>query len=320
MSIPTRRLSVLVHPKRIDLIFADRQFFAVYSFLNNIIGYLTEVPDAYFQIMMWIFLKNLDEVELPDPDYLFLSWNMLMNFSGGTDSAAALYLTQGIPVHINRVYKIRQMRACEEVSALQIVTDFERVSEMYIGRHGFNIGTGYMAMYIPVMPLLGCNSVVFGTVLEDFELWYVSIPDYRERFKQSSLYSIKETLGRYGLKIYLLLAGHSEVLSVQLAEKSGIKNHSSCHTAGDIIPAKILSKLKTKPLYAASSTVYAIQKAGYPHKEFCRYMDLDVSFYERVNKNVNYELSCFKTTEFPWQTEADQVSIAKFVQAIENDL
>jgi len=200
MSIPTRRLSVLVHPKRIDLIFADRQFFAVYSFLNNIIGYLTEVPDAYFQIMMWIFLKNLDEVELPDPDYLFLSWNMLMNFSGGTDSAAALYLTQGIPVHINRVYKIRQMRACEEVSALQIVTDFERVSEMYIGRHGFNIGTGYMAMYIPVMPLLGCNSVVFGTVLEDFELWYVSIPDYRERFKQSSLYSIKETLGRYGLR------------------------------------------------------------------------------------------------------------------------
>lgn len=337
----------MITPKRIDLLFADASYFAEYPFLNDHTGYLTEVPDAFFQLMLYLLLYRMDTVELPEPVRLTDPGKTIVSYSGGTDSTALLYITNGVPVHITRsyqpLYENRQVRACNHVGAKQIITDFERVREKYVGRHGFNVGIGYGCMYLPVLNLLGCSKIAFGVVFDDLAFHYGSEFKYNNTFHDSGLYMILQELRNYGIEFTLPLAGHSEVLTIDLAKKSGIKGYSSCHTVGDdnacrecykcfrkeairgnplpwdeAVQKKIMPILKKKPLKMAASTVYAIQKAGYTGM-FDRYMDIDVGWCERVNKPITMQFGGERSKLYSWQTDEDAESIRIFVETMNKE-
>lgn len=342
----TRKFTFVITPQRIDLITGNSKFFASYPFLNAQTGYLTDINPDLFRIMLFILLYNLDEVELPETGRLLDSGKTLISYSGGTDSTALLYHTGGIPVHITRSYwpeyETRQIRACNHVGAHQITTDFERVREIYTGRHGFNIGVGYASMYIPLLPLFRCSEIAFGVVFDDLAFHYGDEFRFNNTFHNSGLYIIRDILHTYGIEITCPLAGYSEILTIQIAKKSGIQNYSSCHTVGDedacrscykcfrkeaikgrplnwddkAIRKKIMAFLKKKPLKMAASTVYAIQQANYPHEIFRRYDDIDVSWCNRVNEPLTRQFSKQEKSAYPWQTEADQKSIQKFVETM----
>jgi hypothetical protein len=333
----------MINPQRIDLISGDYKFFAEYPFLNNNTGYLTDVNPSMFHLMLYVLLYGLEKVHLPKPE-LMNPGNILVSYSGGVDSTATLWYTKGVPVHITRsydaVYESRQIRACNYVNAFQITTDFERVRQIYITRHGFNVGIGYISMYLPILNLIGCSTVALGTILEGIAFHSGDEFFFNESYTNSNSFKIIKELKKFGINIILPLAGHSEVLTIDMAAKSGIKHYSSCHTIGnedscrncfkcfrkeaicgnplewDKIKNKIIPFLKKKPLTAASSTVYAIQRANYKNTIFDRYKDIDVSFCERVNMSLTELFSNDMNVLYPFQTAEDINHIKDFAQFI----
>jgi hypothetical protein len=66
----------------------------------------------------------------------------------------------------------------------------------------------------------------------------------------------------------------------------------------------------------ASSTIYAIQKAGYKDPYFTRFMDIDVSWLERVNPDFIKNLGGELLPGYQLQTFPDSLSIDDFVTRV----
>jgi hypothetical protein len=82
---------------------------------------------------------------------------------------------------------------------------------------------------------------------------------------------------------------------------------------------KIMPILKKKPLKMAASTIYGIQKAGYSGFHFDRFLDIDVSFCERVDvEMLNSTGGVLLPGHLP-HTEQDKENIRTFVETINND-
>jgi hypothetical protein len=314
---------------------------------------LLDVNEKLFDLMMFVLLYKLDTIKLPEVESLVEDcYENVVSYSGGVDSTAALYLTGGVPIHIyrsfNENYENRQIRACDEVGALRVVTDFERVREVYGLRHGFNVGCGYASMYIPVLPILEANTIALGIVFDDLAFNYSDPFTYNQNFEKSGLFHISQVLSEYEIFITCPVAGLSEVLTVDIADRSGIKSFSSCHTVGsdnsclecykcfrkegirgrklDVdnpdIFKNLIRILQKKPLKMAASTIYAIQKAGYTQPIFQRYMNIDVSWCERINEPITKMFNHGWILDFnnhEIQTENDHDKIIEFVSMINDD-
>jgi hypothetical protein len=336
-----------ISEKRIDLEAGPRNFFANYPFLNSDTGYLTDVPGNYYRLMMYILLSKLDVIgeareacTLPDDP------QPLISYSGGTDSTALLVATGGLPVHICRSfqpwYNSRQLRACKEAGALVLTTDFEQVREVFGYRHGFNIGIGYICMYIPLLPLLRKNTIALGTILEGIAFHYAMPFTFRDDFTGTNIMKVIAVMESYGIRITLPMAGYSEVLTVKIAESGEVKNYTSCHREGPgpacrvcfkcfrkealrgypldfgnpDLQKVVLAHMRKAPLHVATSFIYAVQQAGYKHPELQRYMDIDVTFCRRVNQPITEQFGGVLAPGFAWQTEADRAAIDRFVAKI----
>lgn len=338
--------TMVVRSRSIHLICGERKFYAKYLFLNNTTGYLTDVPTQYYQLMMWILLARIDSIALPTNSHKPAVGIPLVSYSGGSDSTATLHVTGGKPIHITRgympVYDNRQIRACRNVNALEVITDFERVREMYLNRHGFSIGVGYIAMYIPLLPLLATNKIALGVIFDDIAFSYGEQLVFHNNFASVQITKMFEILRGYGIEVTLPLAGYSEVNTIKLADESGIKGVSSCHTQGskdacracykcfrkealrgrrlDLDDQKvrniIFTYLKKKPLKMACSVVYAMQKAGYTDEALKRYMDIDVSWCDRVNRSLVKTYGGLLLPGYKYQTSDDLASIHRFVKII----
>ena len=349
LSAKKKRFKITLTSNKIILQTGSYSFFAEYPMLNKETGFLTDVDEDLFLLMFWILLYNLDEVELPEERQIIKDGKTLVSFSGGADSTALVYMTGGVPVHITRsyqpLYENRQIRACDNIGALRIITDFEKIREMYIGRHGFSIGVGYSAMFLPILGLLGCSSIAMGVVFDDLAFHYGDVFKFNNTFHNTGFYKIKSITEKYGIDIIVPLAGYSEILSIELAAKSGIKGYSSCHSVGsddacrdcykcfrkeairnkpldwnDInVRNRVMPFLQKKPLKMAASTVYAIQKAGYKDPIFDRYMDIDVSWCKRINKPITEQFSKDIIHPYDWQTDEDIKNIHKFVDRMNED-
>jgi 7-cyano-7-deazaguanine synthase in queuosine biosynthesis len=342
----TRKMNytMVVTPTRIDLICGNNSFFAEYPFLTKETGFLTDVHPQYYYLMMNILLMRLDEILIPEITEKPLPGKPIVSYSGGADSSALLHVTKGLPVHIYRsyaqVYGTRQMRTVTEVGAMVIKTDFERIREMYGLRHGFSIGIGYAAMYMPLLPLLKTNTIALGVIFDDVAFNY-SVPfSFNVNFEKSQMMKLITNLREFGIFIICPLAGYSEVLTTRIAASSGIKSVTSCHTLGNEqtcrmcykcfrkqailgAPLKwkevkpvILPYLLKRPLKMASSTIYAIQKSGYKDPYFSRFMDIDVSWLERVNPDFMKNLSGELLPGYQLQTFPDSLSIDDFVTRV----
>lgn len=349
LRIPTDKHTfvMLIDKRSISLHCGKVEFTAQYPFLNDSTGYLTDVPDMYFHLMLYVLLFRNDTVTMPEhTDTPPFSLSPIVSYSGGADSTALLYVTNGIPIHITRsfnaVYESRQLRAVAEAGAYQIVTDFEQVSTLYGKRHGFSIGSGYACMYLPVLPLLRTNTIALGVIFDDVAFYY-SIPfSYNDGIKHSGLYTMHTELLKYGIHITCPLAGYSEVLTTRLASYTNIKSVTSCHTEGNgpacrkcykcfrkealrgnpisladpAVRKTIFNVLKKQPLKMASSAIYAIQMAKYKEYDFYRYLGIDVSFCERVNPTFLNELGGVLLPGYELQDAIDFLEINYFTTQI----
>lgn len=334
-----------IHSKHITLHTGTHDFSASYPFLNDFTGYLTDVPDEYYYLMMYLLLHGLEDIKVPPSSSKLSPGRPLVSYSGGADSTALLYVTKGIPVHITRIYspeyENRQIRAVESVEGYQINTDFELVRKLYNLPQGFNIGIGYASMYMPLLPLLNTGTVALGVVFDDGGFRWKGEFAFNDGILNTRTDRINTFMAEYGIFLSSPLAGYSEVLTTRLAHSSGIP-FSSCHTVGDetacrrcykcfrkeaivnnpipidepAVKAYIMKYLKRYPLKMASSTIYGIQYAGYKDPIFERYMDIDVSFCERVNKLFTEQLGGSLLPGFEWQTEKDLLAIQEFVKRI----
>jgi 7-cyano-7-deazaguanine synthase in queuosine biosynthesis len=338
--------TLVVNKNRLDLVCGDNKWFAEYPFLNDLTGYLPSVNPQYYELMMHVLLTKLDNIQLGACYDIPPSGTPIVSFSGGTDSTACLHITGGMPVHIYRsyahTYETRQIRAVQEVGAPVIYTDFERIREMYGYRHGFSIGVGYSAMFIPLLPLLKTNRIALGVIFDDIAFNYSMPFSFNTAYEASAMHKLTQTMRNYGIRIECPLAGYSEVLTVKIAKASKIQNVTSCHTLGDqpsclkcykcFRKQAILGKplnwddlqvqnlvkhiLLKNPIKMASSTIYAIQNAGYKDKFFDRYRDIDVSWLERVNDYYTHILHGKLLPGYSYQTPDDRKLIEKFVMRI----
>ena len=303
---------------------------------------MRDIPDIYYYLMLTVLFSGLEWVYIPISDYNIKAESYqampLVSYSGGIDSTAALHLTQGKPVHITRIfdmgYENRQIKAVNYVNAVQIHTDLELLRTIYMPTKGFNIGIGYVGPMLPLLYFYKNTTIALGTVLEGIAFHYGEKLTYISDYSNTRTYDLVSILRTYGVNIIQPLCGCSEVITTQVAAKSGVRFVSSCHTNGSEnfckscykcfrkygasgikIPVDnaLKKKLSTKPLPAALSAVYAIQKAGYRGDLFDLYRNIDVSAAERVDMNCQIPFGGgYKIEGFEAMTEADHVKINEF--------
>jgi hypothetical protein len=334
----------------ITLSFLGQKFTAKYNFLDSESS-LADVDDDLFTLMIYVLFYGLEEVTLPKPRRIIQDFGPpIISYSGGSDSTALLYATGGQPVHITRSfdkeYDNRQIKAVLSVGAPQVHTDFELIRTLYGKTKGFNVGMGYACMFIPLLPLFLTNTIALGWVFDDIGFEYGKVFKHNvtpgEGLLKSRSAKIISALGIYGINITGPLAGYSEVLTTRIAASSGISLYSSCHTVGNDSACRkcykcfrkqailrdplnwsdlsvrnyIMRFLQKAPLKMACSTIYAIQYAGYSFPEFKRYVDIDVSFCERVNPVLFDDLNGVLLPGIELQTMEDFRAIEKFVERI----
>lgn len=337
-----------IHDYQIILRINNKEFFANYDFLKNYNKKLTESNPILFEVMLWLLLYDLDTVNLENYVKIKQTGKAISSYSGGADSTALLSLFGGIPIHILRSYDInyenRQIKACNNVQSNNIITNFEKVREYYLGKEGFNVGIGYACMYLPILELLECDTIYFGVVFDDLGFYYSDPFSFNGNLTNSKTHKINKVLKNFDIKIKFPLAGYSEVLTTKIADESDIKNFSSCHTLGnsdncnycykcfrkqgirgnkiDLTNPKtmetIMKVLKKQPIKMASSTIWGIQNAGYKGTYFSRFYDVDVSWCERINSYYNDEFGIHHKPNYEFQTENDLKSITNFVNFINN--
>jgi len=337
-----KNIDLYVSANTLSICINNKEFFAKYDMYDID---LKEIPKGYFDLLMYILFYDLEKIDISKVNIKTTGDQSIISYSGGVDSTAILHGFGGIPVHINRSYapdyEQKQLRAVKNVAAINIVTDFEKIRELYGKPHGFNVGVGYAALYMPLLPLLKANKISFGVVFDDLAFNFGRPFKFNQSFENSRLYKIRKLLNNFGIDFVLPLAGYSELLTTQIAAQSWIKNYSSCHTIGagseclqcikcfrkkgalgqriDISQSLLKARLKklfsTYPLKMAAVTVYAVQKAGYT--EFKNWFDIDVSFCERVNKTMTEKFfTGEKLPGFEWQTDKDIENIYKFVDFV----
>lgn len=341
-------ITLEIYEYKILIKLKSNEFYANYDFLKEYDKNLLDIDIVYFDLLVWLLFYNLEEIEISKKIKINQTGNAVVSYSGGVDSTALISLFGGIPIHIcrsyNEEYESRQIKACEFVDAKNIVTNFEQIRILYIGKQGFNVGSGYGALYFPVLEILNCDTIYFGVVFDDLGFYYSKPFKFNDNITNSSFHKINNFLNDFGIKIRFPLAGYSEVLTTKITEDSGIKNFSSCHTFGeknhcnvcykcfrkqgirgrkiDLTDKKIYNKitntLKTEPLKMASSTIWAIQNVGYKGTFFSRYYDIDVSWCERINKYYNDEFGIPHDSKFNFQTDEDIRLIKEFVSFINN--
>ena len=342
-----KEIELQVYHKSLVVKVNGNKYSAEYGFLTQMGMSLQSVPKAYYDLLMFILFYDLETIDI-DSSFTDLSGcdQTIISYSGGVDSTALLSFG-GIPVHITRVYQPmyeqKQIKAVEYIDAYQVHTNFEKIRELYIGKHGFNVGVGYAALYIPLLPLFKANRISLGVVFDDLAFNFGDPFSYNTDFTHTRLYKIREKLRTKEIDIVLPLAGYSEVLTTRITNSGPYKHFSSCHTPGDEqkclqcikcfrkegamgrkIPLntatakrKIMPFFKKYPLKMAAVTVYAIQKAGYKGKFWQRYQDIDVSFCERVNRTLTEQFyDGSKLPGFSWQTSEDAERIKRFVDFI----
>lgn len=333
----------------ITLQIEDKTFTSDYGFLKQLNKKLTDVDRSLFDLLIWLLLFNLDTVEVNSNYKIKQTGKAIVSYSGGVDSTALLSLFGGTPVHItrsyNEEYESRQIKACDFVNSYNIISDFEKVRELYLGKHGFNVGVGYACLYFPILELLNCDTIYFGVVFDDLGFYYSEPFKFNGNIKNSSFHRVNEVINKHNIKIRLPLAGYSEVLTTRIADESGINNFSSCHTFGEnsscgkcykcfrkqgirgskidltdpINNNRMLSILKKQPLKMASSTIWGIQNAKYKGSFYEKYYNIDVSWCERVNKYYNDEFGLGGDSIYGFQTENDLKLIDDFVNYINDD-
>ncbi len=340
---------MMVSDRSIIIDIAGQKFTAAYDFLRPGTS-LQDVDNDLFLLMLYVLFAGLEDVLLHETKLSLQQGLPIVSYSGGADSTAMLYVTGGIPIHITRSfdrgYETRQIKAVENLGAYQILTDFELIRTLYGKTMGFNVGMGYAAMFIPLLPIFQTDTIALGFVFDDIGFGYGKVfrhnvtPGDGENLNGSR--RIMRVLKKHGINITGPIAGYSEVLTTRLASSSCIKRYSSCHTAGGVSACRacfkcfrkeallgrpldlrdpslrkyIMKFLAKQPLKMASSTIYAIQYAGYSYSEFRRYTDIDVSFCERVNPVLFHELGGVLFPGLEMQTMEDFRAIEKFVERI----
>jgi hypothetical protein len=327
---------ISVYDKEYKISIRGNQFTCSYPSISTS---LLDVPDFVFELSAKILLWGMASVEVSGVGSFPKTGSHAISYSGGVDSTAVLAAFGGVPIHIWRsyepLYDKNQGVACKNVGAVPIMTDFEKVRILFVGKQGFNIGIGYVSVILPLAYALGIDRLMFGVVWDDVAFYYSKPFVKHKNILKSTFSSVNAVLMPHGFQMEFPLAGYSEVLAKRLCDSLGVTGVSSCH--GDVSPcmkcykcfrkqgmdkiklndiSKIVPLLKKQPLKMAASTIYSIQKAGYKGEPFDRFHELDVSFCERVD--VELAESCFGVLldGFEAQTEKDKENIARFVEAI----
>lgn len=350
-----------------------RTFFAQYPLSID----LENVSDSDWELMLWYLFYGYDlhrkeyvdgyNTELPNNYTPSLvptvdrGDKILISYSGGVDSTALYCALPGsIPVFIDRsyapVYVSNQLKAVKATSALVIHTDFEKIRALFIGKTGFNVGNGYLAMFIPMLTQLGCKYIAMGAIFGDMGFYYGKDGlIYNGYLEHTVGISRIKVLQQYGIHIVYPLAGLSEVWTSKIVKDSPYKNvASSCHTkiigntcgrcykclrrygySGRKInlndPAiwrYIKQFLQKKPLKMGCLTIYGLQKANYGRR-FERFKGIDVSFCDRYNDTLtriytdqavyDYITGWFKRNGIKPQTPDDQKAIDLFCEKMNDD-
>lgn len=368
-------VTINVTDKRIDLNVCGKNYFADYP------ERIEDEPQYLFDLLIWILFYGFDEnhtdkwgdyeIEIPEfiakktPTIVPQHSKILLSYSGGVDSTAIYLAIKHLePVLLNiyrsyePVFNFNQQQVIQQTGCKYITTDFERIRLNYKGKaHGFNIGTGYMSMYFPLVNIYDIKYITFGTVFDDVGFWYgepFKFNGFNKNLGRNDF--INHVLSLVNLQQVFLFAGISEVWTVKLANNSTLKDTvCSCHTeemtsklclhcykcfrklgmVGQKIPYKqvitdnIPHILTQKPLKMAASTIYGMQKGYRDEPDFQKYMDIDVSFLDRWcdamqkrhNSPETYRLMAgiFEKLGIQKQTDEDERRIVKFVEQINND-
>jgi hypothetical protein len=299
------------------------------------LGDMRQVPKKYYDIMMMFLLYRMDELIQPIEPINVNGNKTILTYSGGADSTAIVNNFNCIPIHLHRNssndYDLTQEIAVKEVGGYIIPNDMENIRILYENKFGFKT---YSGLIIPAMYILGADTIIEGAIFDDVAF------NYGKQFKYNAEANVSQRKldhEKLGIKYRYPLAGYSELLTTFMADQSNIK-YSSCHHVEKSpcrtcykcfrklgfkgIQLKDLSKIekifKKFPLKMASSTIYAIQEAGYSGEIFDRFKYIDVSFCERVNKLMQqkYYDEEYILDGFEWQTEEDEQRIKNFVNVI----
>lgn len=324
------------------------------------------IDKVYYDLMIWILFYGLGENQLEFPGIetpvckdriLTTDWDkILCSYSGGADSTALMIMFQDqniTPVYLKRlyndVYTQNQLNAVSAFGSVIVDTDFELIRTQYGKTHGFNIGIGYCCLLFPLIPILKAGYIVFGAIMEGIALSYGDTFKYTQ-YITARMTHIFNTLKQYGIKLSLPLAGLSEVHTSRIVEDSPYKDIAcSCHVQmqgnkclecykcfrkeGILgrqikVTPRLLKKLTTAPLSAATATIYGIQHAHYQDAFFIRYKYIPTDWINRYDplltslfnpEEINdLMLEIFRKYNIVQFTKHDLVSIQKFCDDINN--
>lgn len=328
------------------------------------------MPKDHIDLMVWILFfgyginpnkqtANFRNFDLPPgaiPVNPKLDKGVLLSYSGGADSTAALMLLPSKPIMIlkphNQDYmKFQDKTLAEKLGPEFIVnTDFELIRKKVFNKpEGFNIGIGYISVLIPLLHALKADTISLGVVWDDVAFSYTKelkyVPNHYGRID-----FIKNVLLNYGIKLSFPTAGISEVITSNIAEKSGL-NYSSCHYTDKKHCGKCYKCLRKlgfqgkkinfndpqiknmmyriinkKPLKMAASTVFGFQSGKYKIE---KYDQVDVSFCMRYHEDVIRKYNPPEIAEHLMKTlsdmginpsnEDDKLAIDEFVKIVNKE-
>lgn len=287
--------------------------------------YLMSPLFAFFfteEVVIKKVMEELQEYRINNQQNVNEKSKPLISFSFGVDStaAAALLSETAIKFYLDRTYNkytasngkvvnknnfIYFEKIYHKVPNLFIVkTNFEIIAPAAGMPHGFRHNWGYSSIGVILAHVLGCDTLCFGSVLQEMFLGSKSnYIDVIER-KTSGYNTNKEMINLAGLKFALPTGGISEILTTKIANEGKLQgvasfcpniddNGTPCYKcwkcfrkirlsgyAGIKPNETVYDVLSKRPIKQAPTVIYAVKKSNELEYLPSTYHDIDVDFLE----------------------------------------
>ena len=218
-------ISIIPKGNRILVKVKGKTFFAEYPFTMD------DVAEDLLWGMMYTLFIGLEDIPPPQQKVKRDYTKTMLSFSGGVDSYAIYEMIDCIPVYLNRIYSPEYGKSQQEiikaVGSIVVDNNLEQIRTLYRKPHGFNWGSGYVALLLPLSDYLQAGYMALGTVFDDACYSPKEGKVYFNNIHKTEHYvNIDQT----GVKIIWPAIGISEIITTEVARSGQYANLvSSCH-------------------------------------------------------------------------------------------